>query len=156
MKKAFTLIEIILVVSIFSLLTSFTTINLLRPQNKASIDTATSQLVADLREQQIRAMVGDSEGQSSAQEFGIFFEPDGYTLFRGSAYSPAELTNFKVKLEDVTIGNINLPTPQIVFAKMTGETVNYSAALSSITMLHESSGISKTITVNRYGVTNTN
>jgi len=105
-KRGFTLIEVMLVMAIFSLLMGFVTINLLRPQNKASVDSLSTQLIADIKQQQLKAMVGDSEGQATSQQFGVYFESDGYTLFRGSSYSASEASNFEVTLEDVTADTI--------------------------------------------------
>jgi len=155
-KKGFTLIEIILVVAIFSLLIGFVTINLLRPQNKASVDTLSTQLIADIKQQQLKALVGDSEGESSAQQFGVYFESNGYTLFRGSSYSSEESTNFKVELSEVSLTNINFGSAQLVFDKVSGEVANYSSGSDSVTISHVSAGFSETITVNRYGVVSTN
>jgi len=155
-KRGFTLIEVMLVMAIFSLLMGFVTINLLRPQNKASVDSLSTQLIADIKQQQLKAMVGDSEGQATSQQFGVYFESDGYTLFRGSSYSASEASNFEVTLEDVTLTDIDFPSDQIVFSKRSGEVASFSSGSDSVTVNHASSGNTEIITINRYGVISTN
>ncbi len=151
------MIEIILVLSIFSILTSFVTINLLRPQNKASVDSISTQLVADIKNQQIKSMVGDTEGQNTPQQFGVYFEQDGYTLFRGAAYNNSEPSNFKVTLEgDLAIGNITFGANQIIFEKISGNVAGFTPGSNSLTISHASSGVTETVIINSLGAITTN
>ena len=139
------------------MLVSFTTINLLRPQNISSLESISTQVIADIRNQQIKAMVGDTEGQGSAQQFGIYFESNGYTLFRGPLYNNLDTSNFKVQLEgDLTLTGISLPFNQVVFEKRSGDVAGFINGSNSFTIDHTSSGISKTLTINQYGAISTN
>lgn len=109
-------------------------------------------LVADTKEQQVKAMVGDSEGLADAQPHGIYFEVDRYILFRGS-YSPLEPSNFTINLDPNLTFSVLPPAQQIVFDKRSGEV---ASAPSSLTLQHAQSGEQKIITINKIGAISIN
>lgn len=155
--------ELVIVMSVIALLTGFTTINLIRPQTTATGSSALNTLVSDLKEQQIKAMAGDSEdqtGASAAQPHGIFIEANKYTLFRGPSFNPAEPNNFTVNLETgLALSNTfppSGPTGEIVFEKRSGEVSGYISGSDTITITNTQTGEQKTITVNRYGTVTVN
>src|SRR3989344_6035142 len=112
--SGFTLVELMVVMGIFALMLGFASINLIRPQTQANLDTTVTTLVSDLKQQQIRAMSGD--GPSA---YGVYLEPNRYTLFTGSSYSAGATDNFSINMD----GGVTLsPTTQIVFAQRSGET----------------------------------
>src|SRR3990167_5666809 len=86
-RQGFTLIELALIMGIIAILISFMSINLLKPQTTASTSSTVQILGADIKEQQIKAMSGDSDGESSTDSQGIYFESNRYTLFRGPNYT---------------------------------------------------------------------
>src|SRR3990167_3591800 len=83
---------------IFVILASFATINLLGPQRSADLNSTVISIVADIKQQQARSMLGDSGGGSSAVLHGIYFESNRYTLFKGLVYNAADPKNFVVDL----------------------------------------------------------
>ena len=119
--KGFTLIEVILAITIFALLASFTTINLLQPQTKATLDSTVTTLVADIKEQQTKAMAGDSLGSGTAQNHGIYFENTRYIIFKGPGYVASDPTNFVVNIDPSLSLYFNLPNSQIFFSQNSGE-----------------------------------
>ncbi|OGE11288.1 hypothetical protein A3A60_02000 [Candidatus Curtissbacteria bacterium RIFCSPLOWO2_01_FULL_42_26] len=134
----FTLIELLVVMGIFAIMFGFASINLLRPQTQANLDTTLSTIVADLKEQQIRAMTGN--GPSA---YGVYFEPSRYTLFTGSIYSAGAADNFSVNLE----GGITIsPTTSVVFVRRSGQTT-----ATTLTITNTNSSEQKTITINTLG-----
>ena len=150
--RGFTIIELLLVIGIFAIVATLATINLVKPQTQASVDSTTQTLTADLKQQQLKAMAGDSEGASSAQVHGIKFFSDRYILFRGSTYQVGESSNFEVKLEtNITLTSINFPSAEVVFLRRSGEVLNYTAGSNNVTIQNTQSSEQKTITVNRYG-----
>lgn len=162
-KAGFTVMELVIVMSVIALLAGFTTINLIRPQTTSTSSSALNTLVSDLKEQQIKAMAGDSEdqtGATGAQPHGIFLENNQYTLFRGASFNPAEPNNFTVNIETgLTLSNTFPPlgpTGEIVFAKRSGEVTGYSAGADTITLTNTQTGEQKTITINRYGTVTIN
>ena len=153
-KSGFTVIELVIVMAIVALLTGLTTINFIKPQTSATTQSAINTLIADIKEQQIKAMAGDSEdstGATPAQPHGIYLEANKYTLFRGASYNPSEPNNFAVNLETGLTLSTTFPSSQLVFTKRSGEITSYSAGSDTITVTNSQSGEQKTITINRYG-----
>src|SRR3989344_4409962 len=131
-RPGLTLIELLIVMGVFAIIFSFATINLLKPQRKASVDAAATTLVSDIKEQQAKAMASDSEGSSNLQDHGIYFENNRYSLFQGSTYNPSDPLNFTIELEPNLIILNNLPSSQIVFSKNTGIWPNFSDTTKTI------------------------
>lgn len=149
--RGFTLIEIMVVMGIFAILSGFGILNLLNLQTKSTFGTSVNNLIADIKDQQNKAIVGDTEGTGVYSELGIYFESDGYVLFRGLNYSPADPSNFAVELNpNITLSN-NFPSSEIVFLKNSGEISNFTGGSNTIT-IQADSGEEKTITINKYGV----
>lgn len=143
---AFTVIEILLVMGIFAILAGFTTINLLKPQTSSALQSTTTTLAADIKEQQIKAMVGDGEGTGTAQTYGVQFETNRYILFRDT---PANPDSFTIDLEK-SLTFTSLPQ-QILFTKRSGQT-----SPTSISIQHNQTAENKTLTINQYGAIDIN
>lgn len=120
-QKGFTLIEVILAITIFALLVGFTTINLLQPQTRATLGSTVTTLVADIKEQQTKAMAGDSLGSGTADNHGIYFEKTRYIIFKGPGYVVSDPTNFVVNIDPGLSLYFNLPNSQIFFSQNSGE-----------------------------------
>ena len=152
-KKGFTLIELMIVMAIVSILIGIVTINLLQLRNTTSVTSNIDALVSDLRSQQIKAMIGATEGRTSTDSYGIYFLSDQYVLFHGTIYNPADTSNFVVNLpEDLEIQATTLPNNTIVFSQLSGEIAGFSGTSASITVQLINSGVQRVITLNRYGV----
>lgn len=117
-SRGVTLIELIIVLSIMITLLGVAVIGLSSVQRTASIDTASESLIADLREQQIKAMNGATGGDSSAHSFSVHFDSSQYVLFRGTIYSSSDASNYIVTLNNLRFEN---PGTDVVFSKRTGE-----------------------------------
>ena len=72
MKRGFTLPELLIVMGVLAILTTLATVNLLRPQHQASTVAAVNILMADIRQQQLKTMLGDTEGFNN---FSVTLEP---------------------------------------------------------------------------------
>jgi prepilin-type N-terminal cleavage/methylation domain-containing protein len=146
-QRGFTLIELLLVITLTAFLLGFVTINLMRSQQSASMNAVEQVLFSDLKQQQIKAMIGDTEGRAEAGAYGIHFDYNKYVLFNGS-YSAADSGNFVINLpNNIQFDNSN---SNIIFLKLSGElsaTSTSSAVLRDIT-----NGNKKTIIINKYGV----
>src|SRR3989344_2005457 len=97
-QKGFTLIEIIVVVSTIVTLLGFITISLVRSQQTASLTSVEGILLADLKQQQLKSMIGDTEGRSDSDQYGIHFDSNKYVLFHGD-YSDGETSNSVINLD---------------------------------------------------------
>jgi prepilin-type N-terminal cleavage/methylation domain-containing protein len=155
-KFGFTIVEIILVVALFALLSSFVGLNALRVQTHNTVVSTVEAFVADMKAQQVRAIAGDSQGQATSQEWGIHFESDRYVLFRGSTYLSSDPGNFAVDIEAPLAISWTLPTQDLVFQKISGEVDNFVGGSDTITFTHAASGEARTISFNRYGVISIN
>ncbi len=150
-QQGFTMTEIIVALAVTVMLFGFTTVRLLNVQEKPQLSTVVDTLISDLKSQQLRAMTGDSGGGSSNLSYGIIFSQSGYTLFRGSIFSPSDSYDFTVNvLSPITI-TTTLPGGSIVFDKGGGEVVNYSSNGNTITVTNSANSEKKTITVNSLG-----
>ena len=146
-SRGFTLIELTVVVSIIITLLGFITISLVRSQQTASLTSVEEILVADLRQQQLKSMIGDTEGRATSDSYGIHFDSNRYILFH-KEYLMGDSTNFAIDLAQ----NFQFESPgtNVIFQKISGEISVDS--ISSITLLDTTNGNKKTITINKYGV----
>ena len=152
-QRGFTLIEILITFAIFAITASLVGVTLIHPQTSASLNATVDALLVDIKNQQTKAMSGDSEGTAAAAAYGIYFQTNNYTLFRGDTYPPGDPDNFLVETDPVTIST-TLPSSQLDFQKLSGEPVGYVAGSNTITV--SNAGESKTITINRLGALTVN
>ena len=146
LQKGFTLVEVSLVAAIFFGMVGLATVNLFKFQHQANIAGTVNSFLADMKEQQIKAMAGDTDGSASVSAYGVHFETSSYTLFRKSYGT----NNFVIALpSNITITATQSAT-QVVFASGSGEL----ASTTSATVTFKDSGDSsqKVVTLNRYGV----
>lgn len=126
-KKGFTLPEIVLVVGIIAALFSLGALSLVNIQRVSVLDSSVTQFIADAREQQTKAMVGEAQG--------IYFAAGSYTLFVGDSYSPTNETNFVTDLDDsLAISAIGFSGDQIIFAAGSGEVDGYVSGSDDVTI----------------------
>ncbi len=153
LKTGFTLLELMLTLSILAVLFALTVVNLTNIIPKANTRSAAEVLVADLREQQMKAMSGYEAVTGGASDYGIFFETDQYTLFTGSSYVEGHQENFVVTLENgLEFDTTNLPLSTIVFLRASGDPANYSDDYHSIRIRNVVTAELRTITYNQSGV----
>lgn len=141
-RRGFTLIELIVVMGVIATLFSFVVFDSLNAARRASVDSAVNLLVADVKQQQMAAMMG--QGVTIAP-FGVHFDTTSYTLFRGATYVPDAAGNFTIDL-DANLEFSN-PNTDLIFNPGSGEiTSEVSFSVTNVT-----SGAKKTLTINKYG-----
>jgi prepilin-type N-terminal cleavage/methylation domain-containing protein len=151
MKKAFTLVEILVVMGILLVVFSMLTLNLPTLTYKANLSTSVDTFIADLRAQQLKAMVGDSEGVATASAYGVAFGTNTYTLFKGSASGSS--TDYTASLGDqVIFSNVTFPSSKIVFSRLSGEVQSFTTGSNTLVIKNKANNDQKTITINQYGV----
>lgn len=153
MKRGITFIELIVVIGIFLTLIGIASISFVSTRSNISLGTIVSSLITDLSSQQIKSMVGDTEGRPINDTYGIYFEQDKYILFHGLSYSPSDSSNFTIPIkEPVRISSVQLPASSIVFSLRSGQVNGFSNTQNSITFQDSVTGDQKTVIINRYGV----
>lgn len=150
-NAGFTLIELLLSMTIFVLLLGLTTISLSRVQTQASLNSVVDTLIADLSQQQIKAMVGDAEARANVDNYGIYFDTTQYILFHG-AYSITEPSNFSITLPTIFQVTTDFPNSEVVFLKGSGAIAGFTGTEHTITVQNITLNEQKIIRMNRYGV----
>lgn len=150
-RPGFTLVEILIIMGILAILFTISSLNLSNTVPKNDLSNATELLVIDLKQQQLSALTGNTEGQAINSNYGIYFTTGSYTLFRGSSYNANDPANFNVHL-----GDINTSTTAsgsiIIFEKNSGQILNFQPSGNTITLTHSNIGQTATITINKYGI----
>lgn len=146
------MVELLLVMGILATLFGISTINLINLPAKTATETSVTVLISDIKSQQIKSMVGDTEGRGTPDNYGIKIEPDGYTLFHGQNFIATESSNFKIPNERNFSYSSTFSNNIIVFASGSGEILNFIEGQNSITNTNDSTGQSKTLEINKFGV----
>lgn len=148
-QQGFTLVELLIVIGLFTIITSFVLVGSLRPQISSSVISNITQVTADIKHQQLKAMEGKLDGGADAYK-GVYFDTNNYVLFTGSSYNASDPNNFEISFEGVVFTDVNLPSSQIVFEPRSGEVANYSSSENSF-VLQSSAGFFRTVSINEYG-----
>ncbi|HYK08689.1 MAG TPA: type II secretion system protein [Candidatus Eisenbacteria bacterium] len=152
-QNGFTFPEIIIVMGIVTILLGFITFNLLRAQSSSSLASTLDTLITDIKNQQIKAMTGDTEGRDSPDRYGIHFTASQYVLFHGASYNASDTSNVTVSLDsNLDFASNTFPNGNIIFLQTSGEVSSYSATTNSIVLQTTTDNQSKTLTINKYGV----
>lgn len=151
-QKGFTLTELIISMGLFAVLATFVSINLVRPQATSNVDSAINTVVSEIKSQQLKAMIGDTQGGTSTDSYGIYFENNSYTLFKGTSYSASDPENIVNDLpQGVSFSSVSLPSSQIVFEQLSGEVLGFNPANNSLLIVHSSGSATIDLTINKYG-----
>lgn len=137
-RRGFTLVELIIVMSIMGILLGLVTVGLSNVRQRTTINTLTQTFVADVRQQQIKAMVGDTQGAATANSYGVHLDTDRYVLFRGAAYSATDPNNFAVDLQD-NIQFVNADW-DIIFSRIVGDVPTVTDGLVGYWSSNEGTG----------------
>ncbi len=105
--------------SIIVTLLGLITISLVRSQQGVSLTSAEEILVADLRQQQLKAMIGDTEGRTTSDSYGIHFDSNQYVLFHRT-YSAGEASNSVINLDSNM--KFNNTDYDVIFSRLSGTT----------------------------------
>jgi len=112
-KKAFTLVETLLVIGIFTILVIATLPLSLDFYKKYQLNLCTEELVQSLRRVQLKSISIEQDSR-----FGIYFTEGKYVLFRGNSYAAREVQYDEIFDLPQTINISGLQ--EIVFTKAQG------------------------------------
>ena len=144
-SRGFTLVELAVATSIFVTLLGFITISLVRSQQTVSLTSTGEILVADLKQQQLKSMIGDTEGMPTSDSYGIHFDSNRYVLFHGLTYLSTDTSNAVINLESNM--QFNSSGFDIIFSKISGEI----AAPAIVELQDNTNSKLKRINLNIYG-----
>lgn len=146
-QKGFSLIEMIIVVSIFVLLVAGSVVAFSRFGEKQIIKSTVSEVLSELDE--ARSLTLASYDNTV---YGVHIESDKITFFKGSTYSPSDPDNNITELsEKVSISNISLfgGGDDVIFQRLTGKTDQYGTL--TISLVSDPTE-TKTITIQESGI----
>lgn len=150
-QSGFGLIEVVVALFIFSSLVMVIVLNLLNVQHTTSLSASIDAFITNLRSQQMKAMVGDTEGNPAKENIGVYLQVTKYIDFYGT-YNPSAPSNLEIKFADnIQIASTTFPSSQIIFTAGSGEIAGVTGN-NTITIQNTQSGEQKTVTVNKYGV----
>lgn len=127
-RKGFTLIELILVIGVFTIIFTSSTLVLADIIQRNSLQYSGYQLVQNIREVRTNALT-----QRNDSDWGIHFSytslPHGYTIFSGPNYAGRDITfdiNFELP-EIVRVDQLNLGSggSDLIFSQSDARTVNF-------------------------------
>ncbi len=150
-KRGFVLAELVVVMGIMAALFGIVYIRATNIERRTSLPTFTNELLADLRGQQTKAMSGESVA-GVAEIQGVHFQTNQYVMFHGSSFSASDPSNIVIPFPDtVTAVSITFPAANILFAKGSGEIVDYSDETNTLTLGESLTGNQSVISLNQYG-----
>ncbi len=150
-QKGFTLVEVIIALLIISSLFSLVVINLLNVKHIASLSESVDTFINNLKSQQLKAMVGDTQGENTKDNIGIFLSTDKYTNYYGT-YNISNPTNLDISLGDnIQIISTSLPSSQLLFLSGSGD-ISGATGNNTVTLKNILSSEQKVVTINKYGV----
>ncbi len=153
MRNGFTLIEVAIIIAISAILLSISSLTLSNLQNRTYLDTSVETLISDIKHQQVLAMSGDTAGAGTVQPFGVYFDIDSYTLFRGTVYDPEDPYNFTVSLYDnLEFLDVDFANSQLIFMSGSGEIYGLTSGEAGVTMVNTVTMDQKILEFNTYGV----
>jgi len=138
MNKAFTLIEIIIVMAIIAVLATIATMGMANARTNKVLEITAKNIVFSLEEAKGKSLSG-----KGGENHGIYFTANSFTTFNGSSYSALDPENVTETIDSkISIVN-NAPSNSVIFSRVTG---NANAALT-ITV-REINDTSNSITIN--------
>lgn len=123
MKKGFTLIEILIVISIAAIISSIIMGYFINFKKSESLSLDTDTIVSILRQARSQTL-----SSKNASQYGVHFSGSNIIIFTGSEYLENNPDNveFHLGLIDASfVLNLSGGSNNVVFERMTGETLNF-------------------------------
>lgn len=152
-RRGWTYPDLIIAMGILGVLVTLGTMSLFKARFSTYESTQIDNLAADMALQQTRAMTGDVAGAGTVTAYGIYFQSDRYTLFKGNSYTAGNPDNVTVTLNPAfTFSSIGFPSGQLIYASKSGAFANYVSGQNTVVLRNEGSQATQTLHVNSYGV----
>lgn len=150
-RAGFTVVELLVIMGIVIILFLLVSMTFSDARSGTGITTTSDTLLSDLKLQQTKAMIGDTEGRGSPDAYGVYITNGNYILFHGTSYIPSDPENFTVKSAEGVNFATTFPGLSVVFATKSGEIVNYTAGQDQIMVKDANTTKQKTIQLNKLG-----
>lgn len=156
-NKGLTIIEIILAITIISVISYIVLFNLSSFRNEQALKNTTVDIVSILNKARENTL-----SSLNSTNYSVHFETDRVVLFIGAIYFPSlstnEVTIFSPSVTIPATGGINISGGgnDITFARLTGEVINGTIDSSIVVELVSDATKQKTITINKTGVISSN
>jgi len=150
--KGFSLIEVLLVISVFLILAGFGINSILNVRDSSSSTSTIYTLISDIKNQQTKAMSGDTEGRGTPDTYSVYIQSNKYTLFHGENYSASDSSNFSVSMPQDSLLSTTFSSNKIVFASGSGEIENFTSGQDTITLRNTVTNQQSVLQLNKYGV----
>jgi hypothetical protein len=139
------------VLGILATLLGIVIVNIGNIRSSASVNTTVTTLTTDIKNQQTKAMTGDTEGRGTPDSYGIYIQPSQYVLFHGAAYNSSDTSNFTVPVDENYQLLTTFTNNTIIFASGSGQITNLVTGQNTIVVRNPTTGQQKTMTLNKYG-----
>ncbi len=132
-KQAFTLIEILIVISVIIILSFFSLSSYLPFRNQNELNACSQEILNILRLAQSKTL-----GSEESSCYGVHFEQEKYVLFKGVSYDPLDINNEDYNLSlktEISPSDISLNGggSEVIFDRITGSTSQYGTVKIQIT-----------------------
>lgn len=151
-QQGLTLVELLVVLSLFTILILITNINLSPVLPKAHLRATVETFISDVKSQQLAAMSGYQPTNSNGN-LGIHLDQSQYVLFHTPTYNPTESSNTIFRLQQgISFDLSGLADSDFIFEKKSGELINPTGPPHTITLENTFTNEQILITVNELGV----
>ncbi len=152
-SRGMTLVEILVVLSLFVVVFALSGISLSGLIPRTNINEYQQTIVSDMRRQQMQAMQGSYTNVGEVLPHGVYLDDDQYILFQGDTFNVSDSANIVVSLpQDLSFSSVTLPQREIIFSPVSGEVVNYNSDLDTFVMVNISTGDQINFEINQLGV----
>lgn len=149
-KRGFTLVELIVSVSIFALLATIGSLRFFSSYSQVNLSSALDILVSDIKTAQSNAMSGYGVGGSRVTGWGFKkTAANSYVIYPGVAYVAGSPYNITSSLPLGITLTTAFPFDEVIFSQISGEIPSLLGGQNTLTLTSDLE--SRTITLNKYG-----
>ena len=150
MKKGFTLLEILIGITIISIVVILVAAGFSKLHKSNNLDSSSHIILSQINEARAKSIA--SEG---ASQYGIHFNATSSTLFKGTTFNFGNSDNDEILLPPtIEISDITLSGggADVIFKRLTGETDEYG----TITLREKTDSANKMIDIKECGISDVN
>jgi len=152
-QKGFTLIEILLVMTVLGVLIAVSTQIVQFNLPHIVLDTVTQQVISDIKNQQMVAISGVTPQNGTYVDYSIRFEEHRYIMYPGLVYQENNPENTIVLLDNgYVFSDITFASGELSFSRLSGDIRNYSSEQNTFKIVFTQNNERRLVTINKRGV----